>query len=93
MTTVTTVLGLTPMALDFHEGFEIRIPLALTLIVLFPRLDRVPTSINRHRDPNALIEPNASDLQPLIEEFEWDRGLVAGAFSFGFLVSAVLSPE
>ncbi len=32
MTTVTTVLGLTPMALDYNEGFEIRIPLALTLI-------------------------------------------------------------
>jgi HAE1 family hydrophobic/amphiphilic exporter-1 len=32
MTTITTVLGLTPMALDFKEGFEIRIPLALTLI-------------------------------------------------------------
>jgi HAE1 family hydrophobic/amphiphilic exporter-1 len=32
MTTVTTILGLAPMALDFKEGFEIRIPLALTLI-------------------------------------------------------------
>ena len=32
MTTITTVLGLLPMALDFNEGFEIRIPLALTLI-------------------------------------------------------------
>jgi HAE1 family hydrophobic/amphiphilic exporter-1 len=32
MTTITTVLALLPMALDFHEGFEIRIPLALTLI-------------------------------------------------------------
>ena len=32
MTTITTVLGLTPMALNFNEGFEIRIPLALTLI-------------------------------------------------------------
>ncbi|MCP5105360.1 MAG: efflux RND transporter permease subunit [bacterium] len=32
MTTVTTVLGLSPMALDFNEGFEIRIPLAVTLI-------------------------------------------------------------
>ncbi len=32
MTTLTTVLGLMPMALDFNEGFEIRIPLALTLI-------------------------------------------------------------
>ncbi len=32
MTTITTVLGLMPMALDLNEGFEIRIPLALTLI-------------------------------------------------------------
>ena len=32
MTTITTVLGLFPMALSTAEGFEIRIPLALTLI-------------------------------------------------------------
>jgi MFS family permease len=31
-------------------------------------------------------------LPPLLDEFGWDRGLVAGAFSFGFLVSAILSP-
>lgn len=31
-------------------------------------------------------------LSPLMHEFEWDRGLVAGAFSFGFLVSAAFSP-
>ena len=31
-------------------------------------------------------------MPPLIEEFGWHRGLAAGAFSFGFLVSAVLSP-
>lgn len=31
-------------------------------------------------------------LPPLIDEFHWDAGLVAGAFSFGFLVSAILSP-
>jgi MFS family permease len=31
-------------------------------------------------------------LPPLIGEFGWDRGLIAGAFSFGFLVSAALSP-
>jgi MFS family permease len=30
-------------------------------------------------------------LPPVIGEFGWDRGLVAGAFSFGFLVSAALS--
>jgi MFS family permease len=31
-------------------------------------------------------------MPPLIDEFGWDRALAAGAFSFGFLVSAVLSP-
>jgi MFS family permease len=31
-------------------------------------------------------------MPPLIAEHGWDRGVVAGAFSFGFLVSAVLSP-
>jgi MFS family permease len=31
-------------------------------------------------------------MPPLIDEYGWDRGLAAGAFSFGFLVSAVLSP-
>jgi MFS family permease len=31
-------------------------------------------------------------LPPLSEEFGWDRGLIAGAFSFGFLVSAAISP-
>jgi hypothetical protein len=32
-------------------------------------------------------------LPPLVDEFGWDRGLAAGAFSFGFLVSAALSPS
>ncbi len=29
---------------------------------------------------------------PIVDEFGWDRGLAAGAFSFGFLVSAAISP-
>jgi MFS family permease len=29
---------------------------------------------------------------PIVAEFGWDRGLAAGAFSFGFLVSALCSP-
>ncbi len=32
MTTMTTVLGLTPMALGFGEGAEIRVPMAVTVI-------------------------------------------------------------
>jgi MFS family permease len=29
---------------------------------------------------------------PILDEFGWDRGTTAGAFSFGFVVSAVMSP-
>ncbi|MEO5882544.1 MAG: MFS transporter [Caldimonas sp.] len=29
---------------------------------------------------------------PILDEFGWERGVTAGAFSFGFIVSAVLSP-
>src|SRR4029078_13658531 len=29
---------------------------------------------------------------PIIDEFGWERGITAGAFSFGFIVSAAVSP-
>lgn len=29
---------------------------------------------------------------PILDEFGWERGLTAGAFSFGFIVSAIMSP-
>jgi MFS family permease len=29
---------------------------------------------------------------PIVDEFGWERGVTAGAFSFGFVVSAVMSP-
>jgi MFS family permease len=29
---------------------------------------------------------------PILNEFGWDRGVTAGAFSFGFIVSAIMSP-
>src|SRR6266513_1542074 len=29
---------------------------------------------------------------PIISEFGWDRGVTAGAFSFGFVVSGIMSP-
>src|ERR1700756_3912728 len=29
---------------------------------------------------------------PILGEFGWDRGVTAGAFSFGFVVSAIASP-
>jgi MFS family permease len=30
---------------------------------------------------------------PILDEFGWDRGMTAGAFSFGFVVSAFMSPS
>jgi MFS family permease len=32
-------------------------------------------------------------LPPILGEFGWERGITAGAFSFGFIVSAALSPS
>jgi len=29
---------------------------------------------------------------PILDEFRWDRAITAGAFSFGFLISAVVTP-
>lgn len=29
---------------------------------------------------------------PILDDFQWDRGVTAGAFSFGFVVSGVMSP-
>lgn len=29
---------------------------------------------------------------PILSEFGWDRGVTAGAFSFGFVVSGIMSP-
>src|SRR5262245_13924070 len=29
---------------------------------------------------------------PILGEFGWERGVTAGAFSFGFVISAVFSP-
>jgi MFS family permease len=31
-------------------------------------------------------------LPPILDEFGWERGVTAGAFSFGFLISGALSP-
>src|SRR5438270_3696600 len=29
---------------------------------------------------------------PILDEFGWNRGVTAGAFSFGFLISALVTP-
>ncbi len=43
---------------------------AVWLVVMFPRLDRLPTTIRRHLDPNALINAESPALEPFLAEFE-----------------------
>lgn len=45
----------------------------ISLVVFFPRLDRLPTTIRRHLNPNALINADSPALQPWLEEFEAAR--------------------
>ena len=74
MTTLTTALGLTPMAIGFGEGSEIRTPMAITVIggllvstlltlivipVVYSLLDRKKWSKADQTD-NALPQPAAS---------------------------------
>ena len=74
MTTLTTVLGLLPMAIGFGEGSELRTPMAITVIggllvstlltlvvipVVYSLLDRKKWSVANQTD-NALPEPATS---------------------------------
>ena len=64
MTTMTTVLGLTPMAVGLGEGSEIRVPLAITVIAgllsaTFLTLVVVPTiysAVSRDKPPESAAE-------------------------------------
>ena len=47
--------------------------LVLVLIVMFPRLDLLPRTIDRWADTNALVDPDSPALEPLVEEFELAR--------------------
>ena len=78
MTTLTTVLGLLPMAIGFGEGSELRTPMAITVIggllvstlltlvvipVVYSLLDRKKWSVADQTD-NTLPEPATTSLAP-----------------------------
>ncbi len=42
------------------------------ILVLFPRVDRLPATLQRHSNPNILIEPDSRVLDPLVAEFDAD---------------------
>jgi hypothetical protein len=45
----------------------------LVLLVLFPRVDRLPETVRRYLNPNDLVNPQSPALAPLIDEFEKER--------------------
>lgn len=62
-----------------------RLPIFYGWIIVAAAFVTMAVSVNA-RTAFSLLFP------PLLDEFGWDRGVVAGVFSFGFLVSAFISP-
>ena len=65
MTTLTTILGLVPMALSWGEGAELRTPLAITVIsgLLFSTLITLVVIPAAYMLVPSRIEPDAAELQ------------------------------
>lgn len=57
----------------YRWSLKILFLLTLVLLVLFPRVDLVPKTVQRYMDPNDLVNPNSSALDPVIDEFENER--------------------
>lgn len=66
-------------------SFAARLPFFFGWVIIVVAFVTVAVSVTA-RTAFSLMFP------PIVDEFGWDRGLAAGAFSFGFLVSAVISP-
>ena len=67
------------------SSFAARLPFFFGWVIIVIAFVTVALSVTT-RTAFSLMFP------PIVDEFGWDRGLAAGAFSFGFLVSAVISP-
>jgi MFS family permease len=70
---------------DDHESPMARLPFFYGWIIVAVAFVTVALGVTA-RTAFSLMFP------PIVDEFGWDRGLAAGAFSFGFLVSALVSP-
>lgn len=66
-------------------SFAARLPFFFGWVIILVAFLTVAVSVTT-RTAFSLMFP------PIVDEFGWDRGLAAGAFSFGFLISAVISP-
>ena len=68
-----------------HSPLAARLPFFFGWVIIAAAFVTVALSVTA-RTAFSLMFP------PIVDEFGWDRGLAAGAFSFGFLVSAAISP-
>ena len=73
------------MQIDGRPPFAARLPFFYGWVIVAVAFVTVGLGVTA-RTAFSLMFP------PIVTEFGWDRGLAAGAFSFGFLVSAVASP-
>ena len=73
------------MTPDASPGWQARLPFYFGWVIVAVAFVTMGVAVTA-RTAFSLLLP------PLTEEFGWDRGLAAGAFSFGFLLSAGLSP-
>jgi MFS family permease len=73
-------------ASDSRPGSRLaRLPVFYGWVIIVAAFVTMGVSVNA-RTAFSLLFP------PILGEFGWDRGVVAGVFSFGFLVSAFISP-
>jgi MFS family permease len=68
-----------------RSGWPARLPFFFGWVIVAVAFVTVALSVTA-RTAFSLMFP------PIVDEFGWERGLAAGAFSFGFLVSALVSP-
>src|SRR6266850_655728 len=68
-----------------RNGHSMRLPFFYGWVVVAVVFVTMGVGVNA-RTAFSLLFP------PILAEFGWERGVTAGAFSFGFVISAVLSP-
>jgi MFS family permease len=73
------------MIRDFLQRSSMRLPFFYGWVIIVVTFITMAIGVNA-RTAFSLFFP------PIIDEFGWERGITAGAFSFGFVVSAGVSP-
>jgi MFS family permease len=67
------------------QGLSLRLPFFYGWLLVAVAFVTMAVGVNA-RTAFSLLFP------PILDEFGWERGITAGAFSFGFLVSALVTP-